>query len=446
MAPKYRHEFRDPVHGFIRMSTDERRVVDSRPVQRLRHVHQLATSFLVYPGATHKRFEHSLGVMELAGRVFDVITQADHIHPVIREQVPQIADPKEREYWRTVVRMAALCHDIGHLPFSHAAEHELLPEGWDHERLSAALIESGEMKELWCSMTPPTRAEDVRKIAVGPKVLGQEGFTEWEAILTEIITGDSLGVDRMDYLLRDSLHAGVAYGQFDAPRLIDSIRVLPRSDDPEESSESVLGLEEGGLHSAEGLLLARFFMFTQVYFHHVRRIYDIHLKDFLKEHLPEGRFSTEPEDHLRLTDLEILSTIREAALDPSASGHDPARRLIQREHFKRLWEWNPADVEANSDAGDVIHAAAIEEFGAESVRRDHYSKKGSGNDFPVLTSDGRIDSARNLSELLNHIPDSAIDFVFVDPNIRSKAEEWISRERAELLKAKLPSEQGDHDG
>ena len=169
MASKYQHEFRDPVHGFIRVSTDERGVIDSRPVQRLRHIHQLATSFLVYPGATHKRFEHSLGVMELAGRVFDIITDEENIHPVIREQVPEIADRRKRGYWRTVVRMAALCHDIGHLPFSHAAERELLPDGWDHERLSAALIESEEMEELWHSMTPPIRVEDVRKIAVGPK-------------------------------------------------------------------------------------------------------------------------------------------------------------------------------------------------------------------------------------------------------------------------------------
>ena len=445
MAPKYRHEFRDPVHGFIRVSTDERRVIDSRPVQRLRHIHQLATSFLIYPGATHKRFEHSLGVMELAGRVFDVITEEENIHAVIREQVPEIADRTKRDYWRTVVRMAALCHDIGHLPFSHAAERDLLPDGWDHERLSAALIESAEMEGIWRSMTPPVRAEDVQKIAVGPKILGQEGFTEWEAILTEIITGDSLGVDRMDYLLRDSLHAGVAYGRFDSPRLIDSIRVLPWSDDPEGSTEPVLGLEEGGLHSAEALLLARFFMFTQVYLHHVRRIYDIHLMDFLRTHLADGRFSTETEDHLQWTDIEILAVMRRAALDPSAPGHDPARRLIRREHFKRIWARNPEDVKANPNAGGAIEAAAVKKFGREAVRRDDWSKKGSADDFPVLTSDGRIDSARRLSELLNKIPDSTIDFVFVDPSIRSEAEEWISKERANLLEASLPSEQETTD-
>ena len=127
---KQYHEIRDPIHDFVRLDSDERRVLDSGPVQRLRDVHQLAMSYLVYPGATHKRFEHSLGVMELAGRVFDVVTADHNIHPSVREVVPEITRSDSRDYWRKVLRMAALCHDIGHLPFSHAAEKELLPSGW----------------------------------------------------------------------------------------------------------------------------------------------------------------------------------------------------------------------------------------------------------------------------------------------------------------------------
>src|SRR5438067_8490151 len=114
------HEIRDPVHTFIRVDTDERMVVDSPPVQRLRHIHQLALTYLVYPGATHKRFEHSLGVMELAGRVFDVL--ADRATDQIRDLLKPLSNEDELRYWRRVVRMAALCHDVGHLPFSHAAD------------------------------------------------------------------------------------------------------------------------------------------------------------------------------------------------------------------------------------------------------------------------------------------------------------------------------------
>ena len=125
MVTKQFHEIRDPIHVFLRLDSDERKVLDARPVQRLRHVHQLAMSYLVYPGATHKRFEHSLGVMELAGRVFDVITADQNIRDQVRRVVPEIGRSDQRSYWRKALRMAALCHDLGHLPFSHAAEHEI---------------------------------------------------------------------------------------------------------------------------------------------------------------------------------------------------------------------------------------------------------------------------------------------------------------------------------
>lgn len=104
------HEIRDPIHNFIRLDYDERKVLNSAPLQRLRHIHQLALTYLVYPGATHRRFEHSLGVMELAGRVFDNITRKDQYHDKVRDIIPN--REIELMYWRRVLRMAALCHDI----------------------------------------------------------------------------------------------------------------------------------------------------------------------------------------------------------------------------------------------------------------------------------------------------------------------------------------------
>jgi len=111
---KHLHEIRDPVHVFIRLDTDEREVLDSRPLQRLRHIHQLGLTYLLYPSATHRRFEHSLGVMELATRIFDVITDQNNIRPDVRDIVPT---GDQKIYWRRVLRMAALFHDVGHLPF-----------------------------------------------------------------------------------------------------------------------------------------------------------------------------------------------------------------------------------------------------------------------------------------------------------------------------------------
>ena len=127
------HEIRDPIHVFVHLNSYERLVLDSRPFQRLRNITQLALTYLLYPGATHKRFEHSLGVMELAGRVFDVVTNPANVTDEMRDLLTDLANPAALGYWRQVLRMAALCHDIGHLPFSHAAEDDLLPEGWNHE-------------------------------------------------------------------------------------------------------------------------------------------------------------------------------------------------------------------------------------------------------------------------------------------------------------------------
>src|SRR6266404_8980047 len=97
---KHWHELRDPIHTFIRLDSEERKLLDSRPVQRLRHIHQLATSFLVYPGATHRRFEHSLGVMELAGKVYDIVTAPDNLLvDQARDLVPEHGEFRH-QYWR----------------------------------------------------------------------------------------------------------------------------------------------------------------------------------------------------------------------------------------------------------------------------------------------------------------------------------------------------------
>src|SRR5208337_237100 len=175
--------------------------------------------------------------MELAGRVFDIVTDTNNLSSQIRELFPQLKRADKRAYWRKALRMAALCHDIGHLPFSHASE-ELLPQGWNHERITSELILSDEMRQIWNNMTPPLRAEDVAKLAVGQRKAPKLEFDDWTTILSEIIVSDAFGVDRMDYLLRDSHHIGVAYGKFDHYRLIDTLRILqtPPSDDKGEMS------------------------------------------------------------------------------------------------------------------------------------------------------------------------------------------------------------------
>jgi uncharacterized protein len=450
-------EIRDPVHNFVHVTANERRVMDSRPFQRLRNIHQNSMTYLVYPGASHKRFEHSLGVMHLAGAMFDVVTHDDKVSEAVKEILP----PREElAYWRTVLKMAALCHDMGHLPFSHAAE-ELLPEGFSHEHMSRVFIQSELMAPVWGSLSMPVRIEDVVKLALGPKKAQGLSFSPWEEILADLITGDIFGADRIDYLLRDSLHIGVAYGRFDHHRLIQTLKILPPPAtppnaeaaaggeivDPTESSVLELGVERGGLESAEALQLARYFMFSQVYFHRVRLIYDIHLKDFLVAWLAEehgGVFPTDPEVLIDLTDNEVMAALVAAARTEGAPGHDPARRIIRRQHFKDFYRRRPGDVEIFAEAAKAIYEAAKAEFGEENVRYADGRKSGIPETFAV-ENDGQVVASTSLSDAFGNLPQPKGEFVYVSPELRAKARKWVEKNGLDIIQEAKAGEQEDEN-
>ena len=344
-------------------------------------------------------------------------------------------DEGTRAYWRRVVRLAALCHDIGHLPFSHAAEAGLLPDGWDHERLTRALLESDEMKALFQRMRPPVATEDVIKVAIGPRKVRDLEFNDWETILSEIIVNDAFGVDRMDYLLRDAYHAGVAYGHFDHYRLIDTLRILPVVAGGDDSAEPTVGIEVGGIQSSEALLHARYLMYSQLYFHHVRRIYDLHLKDFLSAWLSDGLFSIAVNHHLEMTDNEVMAAIAHASGVQDRPGHDAAKTIILRRHFRLLYMRNPQDITKNPAAVTVVFRAAREQFGADYVRVDDPPIKAkSAPDFPVLMPDDRVVSSLQVSEVLNHIPPTVVGFVFVHPDKIEEARTWLEKNREEIIR------------
>jgi hypothetical protein len=236
----------------------------------------------------------------------------------------------------------------------------------------------------------------------------------------------------MDYLLRDSYHAGVAYGQFDHFRLIQCLSILPRED--KDSDEPALGLSYGGVEASEGLMLARHFMFKQVYFHPVRRAYDLHLKEFLKEWLPGGRFPTTCPEHLALSDAEVLSAIRFASQGSRRKAYKPAKRIDARDHFKLLYSALPDDRSGGIlIPGEVIAEAASIEFGSEKISHDRVKPKMSVPDFPVHTHDGTIQSSLRVSEILARLPVLEVDSVYCDGTIKSEAEKWRDANKAKLL-------------
>lgn len=423
---KAMHEIRDPIHNFIKLNSDERHVLNSRPLQRLRHIHQLALTYLVYPGASHKRFEHSLGVMELATKVYDIITMPVNLSDNIRNHFPDLSNPEFVAYWRKVLRMAALCHDIGHLPFSHAAENKLLKNKMKHEDYTIKILLSDEMKQIFLNMTPPIKPIDVACIAVGKNDAGDLPFDDWKGVLSDIIVDNSLGVDRMDYLLRDSHHIGVAYGKFDHFRLVDCMRLLPFNDD--QSLRPAIGIEIGGIHAVEAMILARYYMYKQVYFHHARRVYDLHLTDFLTGWL-QAEYKTEhfPDNidkYLETTDNEINAALLHAYLNQQ-NGHLHSSRILNRNHFKLVFRAESVNQETDESDIEMLKSEIRSIFSEDLFKVDYYRERGRVRDFPILLGDGQIDSSVDLSELLKNIPTVSIFCVFADDSIRTALIEWI---------------------
>ena len=335
MADPHRHyQIRCPVHGFVTITDWEREVIAQPAFQRLRRIRQLAWTDQVYPGAMHTRFEHSLGVMHVATRLYDSIVE--RAKPTLVSELAYDEGGLERD--RFLVRLTALLHDVGHSPFSHAAE-ELFPlpgEGearYEHEDYSAAIIRT-QLRDVIEShplnQNYRLSADDVADLLEGNAKAGRALF--WR----ELISGQ-MDADRIDYLLRDSLHTGVDYGRFDWRRLVNSVAVVPGVD----QRGLLLGVSEGGFHAAEGLVLARYFMFTQVYFHKTRVAFNHHLQRALATILPGGFFpppvpgatleSGDLAEFLRWDDWRVLGALA------GGEGGDHGRRLAQRDHFREVF-------------------------------------------------------------------------------------------------------------
>lgn len=395
----------DAVHGFIRFNGVERALIDSLPFQRLHHIHQLGISFLVYPGATHSRFEHSLGTMEVASAIFD------HL---IDKQMP-LEDPI---YWRQIVRLAALCHDLGHLPFSHDAEEEIFGLS-GHEEWTRRLIFSEHLQPVWQlleSVYPHCKvADDVAHIAIGESKLHAMGvlteLSPQEKLLSEIITGDFFGADRIDYLLRDARCTGVSHGVFDYHQLIEMLCVVPTKE------RCLIGIEGGGVESCEALLLARHFMYQRVYNYASVWAYKFHLKRFMKRFYEEGQFLASLDAFLSVTDNEILSAMRSATYDLDACAF-----------FKRALRFLPLPIDA-SISQEKIQEAQREARIKETDLFWHLCKKKGDRradfNFPVLLPSGAVASASEVAQV--QIPQNKKSWLFIAPTVEKEAKEMLER-------------------
>jgi uncharacterized protein len=285
---------RDPLWNTIRVDPVAVRILDTPAFQRLRYIRQLGFAHLVYPGATHTRFDHALGVYHLARRGIRLLQE--------RGGVPdQVWEGSE-----TVV-CAALLHDIGHYAFSHALEEleaDRLPG--DHEAVSARFFESEELREALAPLgpgAPGTIHELIRGGGSHP--------------LRGLVSG-SLDLDKMEYLRRDALFCGVPYGEVDVDRLLQGLLLLP---DP-DTGELEVGIEEKVVSALESLLFAKYQMFRNVYWHHGVRAATALYKRIVDETVRVGLLSSD--ELVGTTDEELLYEIRRRASERS----DPESRRI----------------------------------------------------------------------------------------------------------------------
>jgi HD superfamily phosphohydrolase len=320
------HIFRDPVHGYVKVYELERDIINSQAFQRLKRIKQLGLTNMVYHGAEHTRFGHSLGVMEIANRIFEIVVSKDQSSGGDRLLSTRAKWRKdEYEKKKIILRLSALLHDIGHCPFSHGSE-DLLNKRISHEDMSAMIIENND--EISQLLGVLKRDYDIYKTDVANIIRHKAG----DPLLRQILDGP-LDADKIDYLWRDSIFTGVYYGRFDADRLINTmVVVIDRI-----HNDVALGLELGGKYAAEALMLSRYYMFLQVYFHEIRRAYDIHLTAFLREILPSGHYPHRPDDFIKYDDFSIMDIIKRNTRYVSKRG-DLAKIIRNRWHYVVLTE------------------------------------------------------------------------------------------------------------
>ena len=293
MAPEL-EVIRDPLWDNIRLDRAALLALDTPAVQRLRYIRQLGHAFLVYPGATHTRFEHALGAYHLARRALAALKERSELDCVPDEEC-------------TAVRLAALLHDIGHYPFSHALEEAGFPS---HEALGIAKLSRGELgREL---------------VGIGgaslPARIGDLVGGRSRSALQGLVSG-SLDLDKIDYLSRDAFMCGVPYGTVDVDRLLASLTLV------ETDGRVEVGVHEKGVSALESLLFAKYQMYRNVYWHHAVRAATCMFKRAVRDAVGNGHLDAE--GVADLTDdalMELLVSRARSGLALALRG----RRLYKR--------------------------------------------------------------------------------------------------------------------
>ncbi len=306
MSKNHWGEIKDPVHGYIYINEQEKTLIDSYPVQRLRRLRQLAGSEYVYPGANHTRFEHSIGVMYLASRV----TENPRISKLLNE------------YEAETIKAAGLLHDVGHGPFSHVFEQLLNKKlGKTHEDLTVWIVENSDLNTLLrdSGLNP----NEVARLATGR--LQKRGKPFMDQIISSAVD-----VDKQDFIVRDTHHTGAEYGFVDIFRLIHALDVL----------DGNLAVDSGALSALESLIIARIESFKSIYFHRVGRAAQIMLASAMEradEELELTGFKT-PQEYMALDDCTVWAKLKNCRQSAGVIADLERRNLLKCAYERTFYE------------------------------------------------------------------------------------------------------------
>lgn len=357
--------YRDPVHNIIRLQTDSdegdlmMRLIDAAEFQRLRRIKQLGLGLYTYQGAEHSRFTHSLGAFHLMTRVLDRLSERYEINP---------AD-------RIAARAAALLHDVGHGSFSHVME-KVLNFHHEHWTVQVILSDDSEIGSLLRSHSPdlPRKVASIIEGKFQPAALGQ-------------LVSSQLDVDRMDYLLRDSLMTGAKYGIYDLEWIINALAI-------DEAADRIY-VEARGIYAVEEYLQARYYMFRQVYFHRTLRSAEAVLRSIIRRALQlfdEGQdvwhagntafekiLKREPltvTEHLQIDDSDFVFHVKQWQNSSDHILSDLSRRFIARRLFKAI------DLDMPHDQQTEFLAEARHAIESAGFDPDYYFIEDRASDVP----------------------------------------------------------------
>ncbi len=331
-------EIRDPVHGTIELSDAETLVVDSAEFQRLRQIKQLGFSEISFPGATHNRYLHSIGVTHIAGLVFD------HIF----KNFPFSSNSLFQRF-RQVTKLAALLHDVGHGPLSHTTE-EVMPSlsalkikvyenrktlqeapvnpRANHEDYTIKYITDSPLTAVLVNAFPDIGPLHVACLIDKTLITGDDFFVDqgidFRPILSQLVSSE-LDCDRMDYLERDSFFCGTNYGKFDLPWIVNNLATHRQND------QLFLAINRRALYTFDDFLLSRHHMHLMVYTHHKSSIFEEMLNLYLTSKDCSFHLPAEISEYTRYTDYKLYEHLAQ-------SKNSWAQRIAERRPFKVLIE------------------------------------------------------------------------------------------------------------